>query len=228
MKIQKRSTDCIVNAAWKYWYPRGQERLVKSLKDVGFKGDILTWSNEHINEWFDEKQPYTIKLAAIREALDAGYENILWLDCSVWAVRPVEEIFEIIKKEGGYFWKSGYKLGQCSTDSDLDFAKFNRDKAMELDELSSSMFGFSLKDERTANFIEWFYDAKDYGVFGTSREHNNGSQDPRYLFGRQDQTAATIAFYKAGFDKMYNPGVYSVYDVSEIENESIIFRMRGM
>lgn len=228
MRIQKRSTDCIVNAAWGYWYPKGQERLVESLKKVGFNGDVLTWSNETINEWFDEKQPYTIKLAAIREALDAGYENILWLDCSVWAVQNPEKIFDIIKSEGAYFWKSGYKLGQCSTDADLDFAGLDRDDAMELDELSSSMFGFSLNDKRTHDFLEWFFEAKKHGVFGTSRFHNNASKDPRYLFGRQDQTAATIAFYKSVFNKIYDPAVYSVYDDSGIENESIIFRMRGM
>lgn len=228
MKIHKQSTDCIVNAAWKYWYPRGQERLVKSLKDVGFKGDILTWSNEHINEWFDEKQPYTIKLAAIREALDAGYENILWLDCSVWAVRPVDEIFEVIKNEGGYFWPSGYNMAQCSTDSDLHFAGWTRNDAEKLAELSSSMFGLNTKNFRSEIFFNWFYEAKHYGVFGTPRQHNNGSQDPRYLHGRQDQTAATIAFYKAGFDKIYPPKVYSMYDVDGEAPDSVIFRMRGM
>ena len=66
------------------------------------------------------------------------------------------------------------------------------------------------------------------GVFGTSRFHNNGSKDHRYLFGRQDQTASNIAFYKSGFDKMYEQGVYSVYDDTGVENDTIIFRMRGM
>ena len=160
--------------------------------------------------------------------MDAGYENILWLDCSVWAVRPVDEIFEVIKNEGGYFWPSGYNMAQCSTDSDLHFAGWTRNDAEKLAELSSSMFGLNTKNFRSEIFFNWFYEAKHYGVFGTPRQHNNGSQDPRYLHGRQDQTAATIAFYKAGFDKIYPPKVYSMYDVDGEAPDSVIFRMRGM
>jgi hypothetical protein len=216
--------DCVINAAFGSWYPKGQQRLVESLKNVGFAGDILTWCNEPINEWFDTLQPYTIKLAAFHEAIKRGYQNILWLDCSVWAVRPLEDLFNIIENEGGYFWRNGWKLGQTSTDSDLDFAGWDRDDAMELDELGSGILGINMNDRRTHDFLEWFFEAKKHGVFGTSRFHNNGSKDPRFHFGRQDQTAATIAFHKAGFEKMYDSGVYTDYD----GNTDVILKVRGM
>lgn len=220
--------SCIINAAWQYWYPRGTDRLVKSLEDVGFDGDVLYWKDELINTFFDTSYPYTIKLAALHEALKLGYKKILWLDCSVWAIRNPKPIFDVIEKEGGYFWSSGYNMAQCSTDKDLEFAKWSRDYAEKLPELSSSMFGINMNDSRAVKFVEWFSKAKDAGVFGTSRLHNNGSEDERYLHGRQDQTAATIAFYKAGFEKIYPPKIYSMYDTDGIESETTIFKMRGM
>lgn len=218
--------DCIINAAWGHWYPKGQRRLVESLNNVCFKGDVLTWSNQNINKYFDVKQPYTIKLGAWHEALQGGYNNILWLDCSAWAIRSPDKIFKIIENEGGYFFDSGFKLGQCATDSDLDFAGWDRDDAMELEMICSGVFGLNMNDKRSHDFLEWFFEAKNYGVFGTSRIHNNGSQDPRYLFGRQDQTAATIAFHKAGFTKIYD--IDSHLSFNENENENTIFKLKGM
>jgi len=218
---------CIINASWGGWYSKGSERLKQSLIYHGFHHDILIWKNEKINEFFNEKQPYTIKLAALHEAIKLGYTHILWLDSSVWALQNPEKIFDIINDEGGYFWKSGFNMAQCSADSDLNFANWSRDYAEGLNELSSSMFGLNLKTPKGKEFVKVFTEAANYGVFGTSRLHNNASNDERFLHARQDQTAATIAFYKSGFDKIYNPGEYSSY-YSENLNESIIFTMRGM
>lgn len=218
---------CIINASWGGWYHKGSDRLKQSLIYHGFHHDILIWKNEKINYYFDESQPYTIKLAALHEAINLGYTHILWLDSSVWALQNPEKIFDIINEEGGYFWKSGFNMAQCSSDSDLYFANWSRDYAETLPELSSSMFGLNLNNPNSKEFVKVFTEAKNHGVFGTSRYHDNGSSDSRFLHARQDQTAASIAFYKSGFNKMYDPSIYSEYYSDNI-NKSVIFTMRGM
>jgi len=223
------SKACIINAAWQKWYPRGQKRLVESLRYHGFAGTILTWTNEHINGHFDERHPYTIKAAALAQAMNDGYKQILWLDCSVWCAQNPNDFFQIIQDEGVFMWKSGYNLCQTAADSDLQFAGISRDDAVNLDECASSMVGINLDNPKGLRVAETFIEANRAGVCSTSREHAEQSSDPRFLFARQDQTAFTIAFHKSGFTKMYEPGEYTAYYEPNKEfKKSIVFFMQGL
>lgn len=220
---------CIINAAWGKWYPQGQQRLVESLRYHGFAGKILTWCNEHINNHFNPENPYTIKAAAFLQAYSLGYTHILWLDCSVWAVRNPNKFFDLINDEGVYFWKSGFNLAQTAADTDLQFAGISRDEAEKLEECASSMVGLNLEKPESKKLLNIFIDANYRGVCSTSREHAGQSKDPRFLFARQDQTALTIAFHKAGFKKMYDPGEYSAYYFDHTEyKKSLYFFMQGL
>lgn len=219
--------NVVINSAYGAWYPSGQQRLIDSLRNTGYIGDILTYCNQPINEHFNPENPYTIKAATFIEAIKKGYTNILWLDCSVWAVKNITPIFDLIDEESVYFWKSGWNLAQSAADSDLEYAGWTRDEAELLYECASSMVGINMKDHRVKKLMEIFIDANSKGVCSTSRHHDNQSQDPRFLFARQDQTALSIAFHKSGFTKMYDPGVYSIYDGAP-ESETVTFKMRGM
>jgi hypothetical protein len=224
--MDKNIRGCLINAAWGGWYSQGSKRLEKSFIHHGWAYDMFFWRDEPINEHFDPNQPYTIKAAALHEAIKMGYTRILWLDSSVWCVKDPNPIMDIINAEAGYFWSSGYNLAQTATDADLEFTGWDRDYAEQLPELSSSMFGVNIENPKGQIFVDTFFKAKEAGVFGTSRLHNNASKDKRFLFGRQDQTAATIAFYKAGFDKIYAPGVYSSYYPSDLDK--VTLTMRGI
>lgn len=220
---------CIINAAWGGWYQQGQKRLVKSLNYHGCAVDLLTWCNEPINDYFDPNCPYTIKAAAFHEARQRGYTNILWLDCSVWAIKSPNAFFNLIEEEGVYMYQSGYNLAQTATDNDLKFAQMRRDYAETLPECASNMVGINLNHEKGLQVYDTFMDANNAGVCSTSRFHDHQSRDKRFLFGRQDQTAFTIAFYKAGFAKMYPQGVYSAYhEDGRTYNDSVVFLLRGL
>lgn len=227
--MRSETKACIINAAWGAWYPQGQKRLVKSLIYHGFAWDILTWSNEEINSYFDPACPYTIKAAAIHEAVSKGYTHILWLDCSVWAVQNPAKIFDIICDDGGYFWKSGFNLCESANDYAIAWGDYTRDEAENIPELSTGMFGFNIEDPRGKKFCELFLKAARDKVFHGSRNHDGQSSDPRFKFHRQDQTAGTIAFHRAGFNKLHDPGIYSAYydDVNN-RKDSVIFLMQGM
>jgi hypothetical protein len=219
--------NVVINSAYGSWYPKGQQRLLNSLRDTGYHGDIRLWNNEVINEHHDPLHPYTMKAAAFVEAQRRGFKNILWMDSSVWAIKNIMPLFDLIEREGMFFWKSGWNLAHTATDKDLQIGGFTRDEAEKLHECASGVVGLNL--EKTKNLFDLFVDYNSLGVCSTSRHHDNQSKDPRFKFGRQDQTAFTMAFYKSGFTKMFDPGVYCDYQQDEkTYNESVLLLIRGM
>ncbi len=217
---------CIINASnGAGWYPKGTERLKRSLIHHGYSGDILTW-NDWPNDNFDKSCPYNIKAAAFQEAIKMGYTHILWLDCSVWAIQDPNKIFDVINEQGHYFWSSGYNCAQVCSDKCLQYFETSRDEAEKMIDCSTSMFGINLYNEDSARFIYRFMKAAKDGAFTGSREHDGQSKDARFLFHRQDQSCASIILNKLGM-KIHDPGQYSSYYQKEV-GESVIFLMRGM
>ena len=227
---QPHSMNVVINACTgNGWYKRGQARLVESLRDTGYTGDILSWCDAPINRHFDPSHPYTIKGAAFAEASKKGYKNILWLDCSIIAIKSINPLFELINTEGKYFWKSGWNMAQTATDTDLEFAGWTRDQAELLHECASGIVGLNMHDSQVGRLASIFMWAQAAGVCSTSRKHDNQSKDPRFKFARQDQTAFSIAFHKAGFknEEMFEQNIHSAFYGTEL-NESVSLIVHGM
>lgn len=227
MESQNKGT--IINAAWGGSYFKGSDRLERSLIYHGWSHDIHIWRDQRINELFDPESVYTIKAAALVECVKMGYTHLLWADSSFWCVQNPSKIMDIIHAEGGYFCRSGYNLAQTATDSDLEFAGWTRDFAETLPELASGLFGINLLHPDGKKFYEIFLSAVKAGVCCSSRDHNGASEDPRFLFGRQDQVAATIAYYKAGFNNIRCFGDLAAYYEPHKElNSSVLFVIQGL
>lgn len=227
--MESHNRGILINAAWGKGYFKGSNRLERSLIYHGWVHDIKIWRDEKINEWFNPEYVYTIKAAAFSEAEKMGYTHILWADSSFWCVQNASKIMDVINEEGGYFCRSGYNLAQTATDKDLEFAGWTRDYAETLPELASGLLGISMRHPRGVLFYRWFLNAAIAGVFNSSREHNEASQDKRFLFGRQDQVAATIAYYKAGFNNARCFGdLAAYYEPHKHLNPSVLFAIQGL
>lgn len=224
--MDSKIKHCIINASnGNGWYPRGTKRLKQSLIHHGFNGDILTWY-DWPNDEFDKSCAYTVKAAAFSEAIKLGYTHILWLDCSAWAIGDVNKIFDVINEFGYYFWGTGYNCAQTSSDRCLQYFEITRDQAEKFEDCSTSMFGVNLDNPDGKAFIEkWLRSALD-GAFYGSRDHDNQSSDPRFLFHRQDQSCASLILNSMGM-KITPPNIYSSY-YTEKQNESVVLTMRGM
>lgn len=208
------------------WYPKGSERLKNSLVHHGWAGDVLQWINEWPNDNYDKSCPYNVKAAAFEEAINQGYTHILWLDSSVWAIKQIMPIFDIINEDGYYFWKSGYNCAQVCSDKCLEYFKTDRNKAEKYKDSSTSMMGVNMANPQGNEFItRWIQSAKD-GVFSGSRFHDGQSQDTRFLFHRQDQSAASMIIGDMNL-KMHNPNRYSAYYETHM-NDSVILCMQGI
>lgn len=222
----------IINASYQGWYARGSKRLERSLIYHGWNYDINIWNDEQISqmEYFNPDFPYTVKAAAICQAIKMGYSRIIWMDCSLWAVRNPNILMDMLNHNGGLFIRSGFNLAQTASDNDLKFAGFDRNHAEKLDELWSCIFGINLEIPKSKKFVELFLNAAQFGVFNTPR-HNDGYQstDKRFLFPRQDQTAASIAYHLAGFENVIEPWdiLFQPDDIKTAPEHAII-HMRGM
>lgn len=207
------------------WYSRGQHRLKESLMYHGYSGDYAFyegWANDN----YDKSCPYNVKAAAIEEAIKEGHTTFLWLDCSIWALRNPDEIFNMINDEGVFMHTSGYNSAQTCSDKCLEYFGINRDQAEKMPDSSTGFFGFNINHPKGKEFIErWLKSAKD-GVFSGSREHDNQSQDKRFLFHRHDQSAASVICGLMGI-KMHSYGKYAMYYQPQMPKE-LIFTLQGL
>jgi hypothetical protein len=217
---------CIINASTgDSWYPKGSRRLKNSLNYHGFAGDVLTWDKWPNND-FDKSCPYNIKASAFMEAIKLGYTHILWVDCSGWAIKDPIKLLDIVNEDGYYFWRSGTNSAQTCSDNCLNYFGISRDEAEAFEDCSSGIMGVNLFNPKAKEFIEKWIESARAGVFNGSRLHDNQSKDKRFLFHRQDQSAASVIINKMKL-KLHDPGIHISYYQKEV-NESVIFLLRGL
>lgn len=218
---------CIINCASEQWYPKGQRRLLKSLVDNGFDGDVLHWTNEFPNEGYDKTNLYNLKASALEEAINRGYTHILWADCSMWAVRNPQPIFDLIDEQGIYVETNGFNCAQECSDKSLEYFKVTRDEAENMPMCSSGLIGMNIEHIDGSLFAhEWINSCKE-GAWAGSRLKDGQSEDPRFLHHRQDQSAASLILNKMGV-KMLPIGTYFIYNSGGTQTDKTIFLCQGM
>lgn len=184
-------------------YGRGLGRLQQSLVEQGFKGDFLSWTGYPPNSPTHQEVPYAFKLHALAEARRQGYDCALWLDCSIWAVKPVEPIFEIIEKQGYALWDASWQLGQWCHDSGLAKFGISRDNAMKMELVIGGAVGinFNYLPARVL-FEDWFECSTDgFSFLGPWRnERCEMGTDPRILGHRHDMPSLTYYARSSGLN----------------------------
>lgn len=186
---------CVINFGKSAWYPRGQERLIESLQTVGFEGDVLTFHDEsQIGAPTHQQSPYAFKPFALKCAVERGYELVLWTDCSVWAIKPIEPMFEHLEKHGHLFFYN-CNTGNWSSDASLSSFGLTREQAFEIPMLMGICMGWNMTKPVCQDFLKrWLVKATDGVTFPGSWTNKNRevSADSRVYGHRHDQTAASI------------------------------------
>jgi hypothetical protein len=200
---------CVINVAVGAWYPRGQDRLRTSLHAVGFQGDFICWRDS----WPPgspphSELPYGFKSYAFQDVVKQGYDTILWLDCSCWAIRPLEPLFNHIEQEGHVFSYEGWKAGQWLKDEALANLGITRDEALEVPLIGGMFMGICLTHERSRKWLEGFCKFCQDGTTlpGQLRNVNHSvSNDDRCLGHVADQSVASILAHRLGMGITYPP-----------------------
>lgn len=182
------------------WYSAGLDRLERSLVFNGSAADFLFYRNEYPpNSPSHNDNPYAFKIYGFREAIRRGYNVMIHIDASFWAIKNPDPLFDIVNEYGNFGFRSGYNCAQTCTDKLLEAIGINRDEAEEMPETATGIIGINYSNPKGKEVFDCWADLCDNGYFINSRIHNSDeSQDKRFLFGRQDQSAYNMALYKAG------------------------------
>lgn len=180
------------------WYPAGVDRLRSTLLAQQWPHDIKMWKDEWPHPLFPRECVYTVKASAFQWAIDNGYETIIWGDASITAVRPMGAFVEAINAKGYWIGQSGYNCAQVCGDKMLDYFGVTRNEAENMCDTATGLFGVNLANPVVNEMIHSWIQAGRDGAFAGSREHGGQSTDPRFCFGRQDQSALSVCAGKLG------------------------------
>lgn len=186
---------CIVNVALGTWYPRGQDRLRRSLDEVGYDGALHFLTALPAGSPLHEEVPYAFKTYAMREATRKG-RYLLWLDASMIALRPLTPIFDQVREQGYFLLHGAYKAGEWMSDRMLALTGRSREEFMARPNLLSGCVGLDIRHAVGAEVLDrWCAAAKDGSFIGDwTNENGQVSSDPRVRGHRHDQSALeTIA-----------------------------------
>ena len=189
------SKNCIINFA-SGRYIKGQDRLMQSLLDVGFDGDLLTWTAEHqIGAPIHKDNPYAFKIYCFDEAIRQGYTKILWVDAYIWAVKDIKPIWDSVSERGYMKQEAGHLCSTWSSDTQLEYFGITRDEAEKF--LMHGNDGFFALDFDVPIAVEFFKRWKQTMLDGQFKgpwhnDNNCVSSDPRCKGTRHDMICGSI------------------------------------
>ena len=196
-------------------YKKGRERLQNSLQG-NFDGDVFIFNScADIGSPSHEENPYAFKIYAVEKIREMGYDQVLWLDASAYAIKNVNPIFEWLDKNGIFMEAAGHWTGSWSNQGTLDYFGITRDEAMQMPMYSAGFSGFDFKNPISVEFFEKWKNSMLAGCFkGSWSDH------------RHDMTCGSIIASKMGLvERWSGGGNFFAYigEVYGIPKESVIF-----
>lgn len=198
----------IVNLSTKkYW--RGQDRLIQSMEGKTSCSDLLMFKSEQeVGSPAHKENNYGFKVKAIQKAISKGYSIVLWLDASMYVIKDLQSIFDLIEKDGYFFQDSGWLNNQWTNERTTEYFGTNEGKM-----LSSGVLGLNFNSPIASEFFQEWYKSMNDGMF-------NGSHDNH----RHDQSCASIIAHKLNM-KLQEGNSYFIYgnlDEETINKEALI------
>ncbi len=221
----------ITNVSVGDWYPRGQDRLALSARDVGFGGDLLMYRNEYPPGCpTHQQEPYAFKHAAFDVSAARGNGATLWADSSVWFIKPLDVLFAEIEQNGYWVMTQGWQVGTWCTDEALPKLGIEREASFEMVMVTACMYGLDVTSDVGREILAWMRARCTDGSFRGpwKREAGFVSEDKRVLGHRHDQTALSVIVHKLGLKVDWCPG-YLRYDYDgTLANPEAVALARGM
>lgn len=200
-----KSNKAIVSFANKRGnYVKMLARLSDSLRD-NFDGDFLAWVNEAgLGCPSHQDVPFAFKIHGIQKAIDAGYEQVLWLDSSCYAVGNMQPVFDEIKANGMIFQDAGHYLRTYTNDQTLDYFGIAPDQAMNIKMIGNAGFlGFDFTNPIAIEFFEKWKKSMLDGMFNDSKANPTDSRFKRHTW---DMSCSSAIMYKMGLSHLMKSG----------------------
>lgn len=200
-------------------YMKSLARLSDSLRD-NFDGDFISWVGESsLGCPPHSENPYAFKVYAIRKALQMGYENILWVDSSCYAIANVKPVFDHIDKNGYIMQEAGHMAGSWTNDETLAYFGITRDEAMKMPMYGNAGFlGLNASNKTAMEFFNLWEASMLAGMFKGSWSNH-----------RHDMSCGSIIANQLGmkYESGENWLQYAAPEDKPL-NDTIIFKAQGM
>ncbi len=172
----------VVNVASDSWTV-GQQRLACKLDEMGEA--LRSWTNclpdgcpPHRDRGIlagspDSCVPYAFKAYALKSAADAGFHLLLWADACILPVKPMDELWERIERDGYWMSRQGYTNYQWTADSaypdlfphDYFAGAMSHDDALTncrtinkvIPHVVATSFGLNVKHPKGRAFLDEYY-----------------------------------------------------------------------
>lgn len=224
----------IVNVACGQWYPKGQKRLIQSLRQVEYEGSLLTYTNAlPFGSPTHVAAPYHFKTFALLEARKAGYQVALWLDASMWAARRVEPLLERVATNGYLLWRcDAFSVGQWCSDAALKILEVDRDTAMTIPLVTGGIVGLNFENEKANRLLDEAHRYGQAGAFCGPWDNKNAkaSADTRVYGHRHDQSVLGVLCHRLDISLVNAPdGFAYAYETDPKPRDSrTVFIAAGM
>jgi hypothetical protein len=214
-------------------YDRGRNRLIDSLKKH-HDGDFYVYDSESdVNSPLHHDNPYAFKIYTFEKALQLGYKKILWIDCSVYAIKDMKPIFDLIESDGYVCQDAGHFLGHWTNDKTLDYFGLSRDEALKVTMYGNAGFlGLDFENTTAVEFYSQWKKSMEDGMFIGSWNNNEKteSQDDRCYGHRHDMSCGSAIRHKLGMKLQKGDELLQyIYDGNTTpNNETIILLAKGI
>jgi len=178
-----------------YRYLEQIDRLESSVKNHYPNANLFFYRNSYPKNSFPfDDSFYGFKVHAIQEALDTGYEKIVWLDAAmILAQKELEFYDKILEKYPVIAVKDDNKLKQFINERCKNFFGINDEWLDEKDAhlLGGSFYYFDFEKDFTKKVYSEWKNAETNGIFGNTRQSDIGNH-------RMDETCLSVCLYKNG------------------------------
>lgn len=220
--MSQKNKRCIISLATKAGrYADNLARLSNSLRDNFTTGDFLGFIHEHsVGAPLHSEQPYHFKVYAFHKAKELGYESVLWLDTSVYAVGNVDRLFDTIEDQGFIFQNSGHILDNWCNEKTLNYFRITHEEAVKIPMIGNAGFlGINLSLSIGKEFLSKWTGAMNHGMF-------NGDWSNH----RHDMSCSSAIVHEMGLFKLAYRGDQvlqygGIFD--KVINDTIILKAQG-
>ena len=222
--------SCVINFASGNWYPTGQDRLAASIEAHGNGIPLLPFSNAaELGCPPHEQVPYAFKAYAFKRAMELGYELILWCDAAVWAIQPIQPVFDYLAEHSHLFFVNS-NIGRFVSDACLRGFNLSRDAAMTMPELTGCCMGLNMTTPLAQEFFRQYMDKANDGfsfIGSWNNDQHQVSDDPRCAGHRHDQSCASIIACNLGMTYLVPHETFFSYWAPTVK-DTVVFVNRGM
>lgn len=231
MDLTDGTKPILISAGIGGHYVAGIDRLERSLIYEGWAGDMRFWRNEYpfgCPPHGGDGQ-YNFKPYCFNEVFLTGRKIVVWADASFWCVKNPMPLFDHVNEHGLYFFKSGYSLAETATDRLCAYANVPRNELVNVSEFATGLVGINIDNPKGKEFFSHWHKYMEDGMFGGNRAHDlNDSQDERFKFSRQDQSAASMILYKMGVITAGEDKDFQAYKNTGHNPEKVLFFIGGL